>query len=70
MKMIGQLPAALEVCGRLYPIRSDYRAALIIFQAYSDPELSNKEKAMACIECLYKEPIPAEHLTEALKAAI
>lgn len=70
MKMIGQLPAALEVCGRLYPIRSDYRAALIIFQAYSDPELTNKEKAMACIECLYKEPIPAAHLTEALKAAI
>jgi len=53
--MIGELPKALEVGGKSYEIRTDYRVALMIFQAYNDPDISQIEKALNCLECLYKE---------------
>lgn len=51
--MIGQLPEALEVNGFSYKINSDYRIALLIFQAYDDDELTVEEKHMTCLNCLY-----------------
>lgn len=65
--MIGVLPTSLNVDGKSYPIRSDFRVALMIFQAYNDPELSQREKAMACLQCLYTK-IP-DNAAEALEKA-
>lgn len=69
--MIGELPETLTVGGKAYPIRSDFRAALIIFQALDDPELDEREKAAVMAESLYERPeeIPAELLPEALERA-
>lgn len=53
--MIGELPKALEVGGKSYEIRTDYRVALMIFQAYNDPDITQIEKALTCLECLFKE---------------
>lgn len=66
--MIGSLPETLFVDGVEYKIRSGYDTALLIFQAYNDPELSDKEKATVCLICLYEELPESE--TEALERAI
>lgn len=70
--MIGRLPQALSVNGKEYAIRTDYHVPLVIFQAYADPELSDQEKALVMLECLYENPdsIPAGDLEEALKKAV
>lgn len=65
--MIGLLPTALSVLGKDYPIRSDFRIALLIFQAYGDANLSDYEKAMICVRCLFK-TVP-EDIGAALKEA-
>ena len=49
------LPKSLEVDGREYPIRTDYRVALTIFEACNSYDLSPQEKAIAVVKCLYKE---------------
>lgn len=66
--MIGLLPKSLEVNGIEYKIRSDFRVALLIFEAFNDVELNNIEKAQICIECLYEE-IP-EDTENAYKKAV
>lgn len=53
--MIGELPTSLEIGGKEYEIRADFRVVFSIFKAYNDPELSDDEKTMACLNCLYKE---------------
>lgn len=65
--MIGELPKFLEVDGEEYEIRTDFRVALLIFQALNDPELSEREKAIVYLESLYKQ-IP-DNLEEAFKKA-
>lgn len=65
--MIGELPKSLEVGGRSYEIRTDFRVALIIFIAYNDPNLTQQDKAANCLDCLYKE-IP-DDIEEALNKA-
>lgn len=66
--MIGSLPDTLTVGGVEYRINSDYNIALLIFQAYNDPELNDREKAVICITCLYEE-LP-QNETEALERAL
>lgn len=66
--MIGSLPTNLEIDGIDYEIRSDFHVALLIFEAYNNPELSDFEKTMTCLECLYKE-IPS-NVNEAVEKAI
>lgn len=58
--MIGLLPTALTVDNISYPIRSDYFTALVIFQAFNDTELTQQEKALTCIRCLYADKIPPD----------
>lgn len=53
--MIWELPASLEVGGVSREIQTDYRAALDICVALSDPELSNEEKALSLLGILYPE---------------
>jgi hypothetical protein len=70
--MIGSLPKELEVNGTYRAIRSDYRVALLIFQAYGDPELSDQEKAMIMMDCLYEDltSIPQEDYQHAMDQAV
>ena len=72
--MIGRLPQALEVGGRLLPIRSDFRDILAQFEMLNDPELSDLEKAYVSCRNLYKCEIPAnkrqKSSTSLLMAAI
>lgn len=62
------LPKSLEVGGRDYPIRSDFRTALTIFKAYNDNSLPPRLKLAVCLESLYEE-IP-EDIDEAAKKAM
>lgn len=70
--MIGMLPKHLKVNGIDRAIRSDFRVALLIFQAYNDPELSDQEKTMAMMGCLYEDiwSIPIADHQEAHKQAL
>lgn len=67
--MIGCLPTSLEIDGRDYEIRTDFRVVLLIFEAYNNPELSDIEKTMACLNCLYKDDVP-DNVNEAVKKAV
>ncbi len=52
--MIGALPETLTVGGVDYPIRSDYRNVLYVFEAFSDPELTQEEKWIVAIYLLFE----------------
>ena len=69
--MIGRLPKELNINGTSRAIRSDFRVALLIFQACADPELSDIEKTQVMLECLYEdfENIPCGDLDEAAEKA-
>lgn len=69
--MIGHLPKALNVCGIEYPIRSDYRDVLRIYEAFEDKELTEHEQAFICMVNIYLdfEHIPDAHLQEACEKA-
>ena len=66
------LPEALEVNGCSYAIRSDFRAALDIFCAFMDPELSTEEKALVALEILYADfpSVPEQAYPEALEKSL
>lgn len=71
--MIGRLPKELNVNGKEYEIRSDYRDCLLILQAFGDPELSEIEKRLVMISCLYvndQEVLKPENIQEAAKKAV
>lgn len=70
--MIGALPTKLEVCGKVYPINTDYRVILQIISAMNDDELKDSEKAYICLKQIYGDhlkEIPKEDYSEALKEA-
>lgn len=59
--MIGQLPKTIEIDCKEYKIRTDYRIALTIFEAFEDSELSDQDKAKVMLNLLYEEiPINVE----------
>lgn len=60
-----ELPTSVEVGGKQYKIRSDYRAILDIISALEDPELNDREKVVVCLEIFY-EKVP-DDVNEALK---
>ena len=53
--MIGALPETLTVAGVEYPIRTDYRNILQIFEAFQDPELTQEEKWIVAIYLLFED---------------
>lgn len=53
--MIGGLPEVLKVDGVDYPIRSDYRNVLQVFEAFADPELEQGEKWIVAIYLLLED---------------
>ena len=68
--MSYELPENVEIDGVLYEIRSDYRAALDICTALSDPELSGEEKAAAALTILYPafgSAMTPQHFAQAIR---
>lgn len=53
--MIGALPEALSVGGVEYPIRTDYRNVLQVFEAFQDPELYPEEKQIVSVYLLFED---------------
>lgn len=70
--MIGKLPTTLNIKGIDRAIRSDFRVALLIFQAFNDPELNDQEKALVMMDCLYEDldSMPQEDYQEAYDQAV
>jgi hypothetical protein len=70
--MIGRLPTKLNIDGVDMAIRSDFRVALTIFQAFNDPELTEQERSLVMLECLYEDIslINEENMATALKMAV
>lgn len=64
-----ELPKSVEINDTEYEIRSDYRAALDICAALTDPGLSDEEKALCALTIFYpafeSEMLP-EHYEEAI----
>lgn len=65
--MLGSLPETLTVNGIDYPIRTDYRNVLQIFEAFNDPELEAGEKGMVAIYILFSDFNCADDVEEAAK---
>lgn len=53
--MIGALPETLTVGGEEYPIRTDYRNVLDVFEAFQDPELTQEEKWIVAIYLMFED---------------
>lgn len=64
------LPKRLEIDGAPYDIRWDYRAALDVCAALSDPDLTDRERALAVLIIFYPDfdDMPAELYEGALRA--
>ena len=67
--MIGYLPQALEVGGKMLPIHTDFRKVIGLFPMFNDPELSGIEKAYVCVRVLYKCKISEQDFDEAVEKA-
>ena len=65
------LPSSLTVGGRVYAIRTGWRAVMDIFAAMNDPDLEDMGKQIAMLTILYPEhdSIPAEDIPEAIARA-
>lgn len=50
--MLGQLPTTLEISGKKYEIRTDFRNVLSIISAFNDDELQDSEKIYICLKRL------------------
>ena len=59
--MIGLLPTTLEINGKEWEIRSDYRIILRIFEALEDTELTDSEKFYIALDLMY---VDFEHMTK------
>ena len=70
--MLFDLPKSLDVGGKSWDIRTDYRDILTIIQAIDDPNLENNEKIYVCMTGVYYdfEDMPQSLYEEAYKAAM
>lgn len=70
--MTYDLPKSVEVCGVTYEIRSDFRAALDICAALTDPELDGQDRALTALIIFYPEfhEMPEEHYDGAMKSCL
>lgn len=65
-----ELPHSLNIGGKDYEIREDFRPVLDILSAFEDEELTEAEKIQAMIEILYPEIPPEKYLGEAAEKAL
>ena len=70
--MIGELPTSLDINGKMYPIRTDFRDVLTIISAFNDPEIDDGEKLFACLYILYEDfdTLRESEYEEAYKQAV
>lgn len=63
-----ELPTSLEVGGREYEIRSDYRAVLDVMAVMADPDIDGEERAVTALYVFYPDldDMPAGDLEEAV----
>ena len=69
--MIGALPTTLDVGGKEWAIRSDFRNVLTIFEALEDDELEDRDKMYILLARIYVdfEKMPKEFYQEACEKA-
>lgn len=68
--LLGSLPTTLNVGGEDKKINSDFRIALLIFQALNDVNLNDKDKVFIVLDALYGiENIPVDSYQEAFDKA-
>lgn len=65
-----QLPEAVLIDGKEYPINTDYRTAIRIIEAFESDELTNLEKNEIMLELLYGEKKIPENIPEAIDMAL
>ena len=63
------LPTTVDVAGRAFAIRTDFRAVLDALAALADPELTRQEQYMACLQILYPRWQELPDANAALRAA-
>ena len=70
--MVYDLPETLEIAGKEYDIRTDYRDILRILIAQGDPDLPDEAKAIVTLVIMYPdlEKIPTDDLQEAFEKAV
>ena len=61
------LPKSVELNGKRYAIRTDYRVILDIFEAMNDPDLTNEDKAVVVLNIFYCDLPPYDTWEQALK---
>ena len=54
--LIEELPYAVEIDGREYPIATDFRDCLLVILAFEDPDLTDTEKMVVLLGTMYKAP--------------
>lgn len=64
------LPTSIEIEGREFPIRSDFRPALEILMAFEDQELTIEEKFFVLLKILYVDNIPPTHQQQAVELGV
>lgn len=64
------LPKTLEVSGRDFEIRSDFRAVLDAVAALNDPSLTPAEQAEACLRIIYPNRDELPDTSQALERAL
>lgn len=69
--MKGLLPRTLDVCGKPFEIRTDFRDILVICKALDDDSLTKEEKAYITLRCLFYDydKLPKDGLEEAVTKA-
>lgn len=65
--MVGQLPNVLKVDNVYWPIRTDFRNILQVFEAFSDPELTQEEKWIVALFLVYEDFSCAEDVITAAR---
>lgn len=68
--MIGYLPRTLEVNGKEYNIRTDYRDCINILSAFTDRDLTDNAKVYITLDILYKDSVPKDDVLEAYEKAV
>lgn len=70
--MIFELPTTLEVNGKKWKIRTDYRDILTVLLAFDDPEMGDSEKLYVCLKAVYEDfdTMPPSDYKAAFEAAL
>lgn len=68
--LTDQLPKAIRIGERVYPVNSDFRDCLRIILAFEDNDLTWVEKQIILLENLYAEMPPEAHAQDAILKGI